>query len=108
MNKKLNWLIGALLLISLSSSATDVKAPNNKKLIHSFKREFVGAVDVNWASTAAYYEATFTLGERTMTAYFLQTGKLVAVRSNITTSQLPVNLQLKLRKNYSGYWISEL
>jgi len=33
---------------------------------------------------------------------------LMGLTRNISTAQLPVSLQANLKKNYSGYWISDL
>ena len=35
-------------------------------------------------------------------------GNLLAISRNITSSQLPISLMTELKKNYRGYWISDL
>ena len=43
-----------------------------------------------------------------MTAYFTPDGELMGVIRNILSTQLPLNLQTSLKKEYEGYWITEL
>jgi hypothetical protein len=43
-----------------------------------------------------------------MFAYYSEEGNLLAVTRNITSSQLPIGLMTEVKKNYGGYWISDL
>ncbi len=43
-----------------------------------------------------------------MTAYFTPDGELMGVIHNMLSTQLPINLQTSLKKEYDGYWITEL
>ena len=43
-----------------------------------------------------------------MFAYYTQTGDLMAVTRNITSTQLPINLLSSLKKNFGNYWITDL
>jgi hypothetical protein len=43
-----------------------------------------------------------------MFAYYSGNGELLAITRNIVSSQLPMNLQMTLKSNYSGFWITEL
>ena len=80
----------------------------NKQVIRSFNREFATAKEVDWQSAAEYSKAKFTLNGQVMTAYFSQSGNLIAVTRNLLADQLPITLFTDLKKNYSGYWITEL
>jgi len=80
----------------------------NERAAQSFKKEFAQAKDVSWQKSGDMLKATFTLNERVLFAYYNQSGDLMAITRNITSDQLPISLQTQLRKNYSGYWVSDL
>jgi hypothetical protein len=48
------------------------------------------------------------MDDMVMFAYYSGNGELLAITRNIVSSQLPLNLQMTLRNNYNGYWITEL
>ena len=80
----------------------------NIKVENAFKQEFTQAKDVNWQKTDNYYKAEFKLNNEVMTAYFAPDGELMGVIHNMLSTQLPINLQTSLKKDYDGYWITEL
>jgi hypothetical protein len=43
-----------------------------------------------------------------MFAYYTSNAELLAVTRNILSDQLPVSLLKSLKKNYAGYWITDL
>ena len=43
-----------------------------------------------------------------MFAYYTESGELVAVVRNVVSAQLPINLLANLKKNYDGFWITDL
>jgi hypothetical protein len=98
----------ALSLILGTASFANNDESNNEKAAQSFKKEFAQAKDVSWQKTGDMIRATFTLNERVLFAYYNQSGDLMAITRNITTDQLPIALQSLLRKNYAGYWVSDL
>lgn len=76
--------------------------------VESFKSSFKDASDVNWTSSENYFKANFTLNGQFISAYYDAQGKMLALTRNITSFQLPITLQANLKKNYDGYWISDL
>jgi hypothetical protein len=98
----------ALSLILGTASFANNDESINEKAEQSLKKEFAQAKDVSWQKTGDMLRATFTLNERVLFAYYNQSGDLMAITRNITTDQLPIALQTQLRKNYSGYWVSDL
>jgi hypothetical protein len=74
----------------------------------AFKQEFVQAKDVSWQKTNAYYKATFKLNGETVNAYYTEAGEMLGIIHNILSTQLPINLQTSLKKEYENYWITEL
>jgi hypothetical protein len=98
----------ALSLISLSSfkSADDSIAPD--AAIKSFKSAFKSATEVSWSITDDLYKANFSLNGQYVSAFYDAEGQMVALTKNLTSLELPIALQAKLKKNYEGYWISDL
>jgi hypothetical protein len=98
----------ALSLILGTASFANNEETINQKASESFKKEFAQAKDVSWQKAGEMVKATFTLNERVLFAYYSESGDLIAITRNITTDQLPISLQTSMRKNYSGYWVSDL
>lgn len=80
----------------------------NRKVQEAFDREFDGAKDVNWAKVSQLYRAGFVQNGQYLFAFYNVEGELVATTRNIISTQLPLNLQAKMNKDYTGYWISDL
>jgi len=106
--KKLMTAI-ALGLVLMANSAFAGKNENvNYKVENAFKQEFTQAKEVSWEKANNYYRAAFKMNDEIMTAYFTPDGELMGVIHNMLSTQLPVNLQVSLKKEYDGYWITEL
>ena len=78
------------------------------KVENAFHQEFSQAKDVTWEKTDAFYRAAFKMNNEVMTAYFSTDGQFMGVVRNILSTQLPINLQTSLKKDYESYWITEL
>lgn len=78
------------------------------KVENSFRQEFSQATDVTWGKTDGFYRAAFKMNNEVMTAYFTNDGQFMGVIRNLLSTQLPINLQTSLKKEYEGYWITEL
>jgi hypothetical protein len=89
---------------SFASDAPSVAA----SAISSFNSDFDRATDVQWQHSKSYEKASFLLDNRFMNAYYTPDGELIAVVRNIISEQLPLKLLLELKKNYAGFWISDL
>lgn len=96
------------LMVGLSTTFANIKEAVNEKVMNSFKKEFVGAQEVNWENGRTYAKATFKLNDQILFAYYSQEGQLLAVTRNLVSGQLPINLLADLKKTYNGYWISDL
>ncbi|MGZ5189530.1 MAG: hypothetical protein ACXWCZ_00850 [Flavisolibacter sp.] len=96
----------ALSLISLSSFASDVKV--NPAALKSFNSSFKSATEVTWTISKDYYKANFTLSGQFVSAYYSAEGKMIALTRNISSTQLPISLQANMKKNYDGFWITDL
>ncbi|MHA4843151.1 hypothetical protein ACX0G7_03250 [Flavitalea antarctica] len=99
------------LLLSLSISnifANTNEEVVNAKAANAFKKEFAQAQDVKWENTKQYVKATFKMNDQMMVAYYTNTGELLGITRNLTTSQLPINLLTDIKKNYKNAWITDL
>ncbi|MBC7848808.1 MAG: hypothetical protein H7Y31_03690 [Chitinophagaceae bacterium] len=106
--KKSILSVALMLMIGLSSTFANNAAGVNQKVINSFNKEFANAKDVKWESGKEYVKATFSFNGQIMFAYYSETGEMLAMTRNILSSQLPINLQSGLKKDYSNFWISDL
>lgn len=106
--KKRILTLALLLSLTLSSIFANTVEGVNQKVMNSFKSEFSDARDVKWETGKDFVKATFTMHEQVMFAYYSIDGEQIAVSRNIVSSQLPLNLLSDLKKNYTGFWISDL
>jgi hypothetical protein len=80
----------------------------NQATRQAFNRDFVNATNIGWEQRTDYVKVTFTLNDQVLFAYYNNSGDLKAVVRNIVSDQLPLNLMTSLKRDYSGYWISDL
>lgn len=80
----------------------------NQKVLDAFKTEFASAREVEWTVGSNYYKATFTYNEKRVFAYYDENGELLGLTRYVSLLDLPMALQNNLKKNYPGYWISDL
>ena len=95
------------LLFSLCSFANPVNDVNGE-IKASFKRSFQNAQMMGTETHKAFTKVTFKMDEVIMFAFYSNSGDLLAVTRNITSTQLPVKLMQDLKNNYGAYWITEL
>jgi len=100
----------AALLITLSSFANSAKPADgiSGEIKVSFSRNFKGAQLIGTEAREAFTRLTFKMNEVIMSAFYSNEGELLAVTRNIVSTQLPLNLMLGLKSDYSAYWITEL
>ncbi|MFT3931985.1 MAG: hypothetical protein QM726_00095 [Chitinophagaceae bacterium] len=99
-------VLGAVLLAN--SAFADKNENVNYKAETAFNQEFTQAKEVNWQKSGNFYKASFKMNEEVMTAYYNADGEFVGVIHNMLSTQLPINLQASIKKDYDGYWITEL
>ena len=96
----------AIAFTALSSFATEEKV--TPKVLNAFQNEFNTAKEVEWTVANTYYMATFTYNNKYVFAYYTADGNLIGLTHYISSAELPMSLQNKLKKEYSGFWISDL
>lgn len=106
--KKYIVTIFTLFIIMSSTKSIAQSSFLSKAVITSFATQFQKASDVSWKITDNFNKATFRLNYQYMDAFFSNDGTLIAMSHNILSSELPIQLQLGIMKNYPGTWISDL
>jgi hypothetical protein len=96
----------AILVSTISAFASDVNV--NEKVQNAFKSEFMNASEVVWSQGDTYYKATFNYNGVYLFAFYSDEGELLALSRYISPTALPFILQNNLKKNYEGYWVSDL
>jgi hypothetical protein len=74
----------------------------------SFKQDFKNAELISSEVSSHFTKLTFRMNDMILLAFYADNGKLLAIVHNIPSSQLPINLMRDLKKDYAGYWITEL
>jgi hypothetical protein len=105
--KKMMIALVMMFSITMSYAFTGEEAVS-KQVLAAFKTEYAAATEVAWTTGNSYYKVAFTMNEQRLFAYYNTQGEFMAVTRNISSFQLPLNLQSSLKKSYSTYWISDL
>ena len=105
---KKSILIAAFVVAGVSFSFAGKTDVINGTVTNSFKKDFSNAREVKWENGKIFVKATFKLDDQVTYAYYSKDGELIAITRNIVSTQLPINQQISLRKNYKDFWISDL
>jgi hypothetical protein len=107
--QKIILSIATVLMMSAGAFAAGSIGDNvNQQTIEAFKKDFTAAKNTMWEQKEGYSKATFSLNGEVLFAYYDNNGDLTAVVRNITSEQLPINLLTSMKKDYDGFWISDL
>lgn len=98
----------AALLLSTTFGFANTTNGENGEAKTSFRQDFKNAQLISTEENKNFTKLTFTTNGVLLSAYYSPNGKLVAVTRNIVSSQLPINLLISLKKDYSTYWITDL
>ena len=93
---------------AFGTMATKGEENVSKKVLDAFKTEFNTVKDVEWTAGSDFYKASFTYNDKHVFAYYNMDGDLLGLTRYISSVDLPLNLQIGLKKNGKGYWISDL
>ena len=106
--KKITLALAVILIAGLSSGYANKTVDVSKRAVAAFRADFHKAKDVNWKESAKFVQAQFNLDDQVMFAYYRPDGSFICLIRNILTTELPSYLRNDIKKNYSGYWVSEL
>jgi hypothetical protein len=104
MKKMIVTLAIALFTLSAFAGSRTV----NQKVLDAFKTEFTTASEVEWSTGADYFKATFNYNGKYVFAFYSEEGALLGLTRYISPVDLPLVLQNNLKKNYEGFWVSDL
>ncbi len=97
------------LAIAVSSLVAFAREENvSKKVLDAFKTEFATVKEVEWTIGSDFYKAAFKYNEKYVFAYYSLDGELLGLTRYISPIDLPLSLQIDLKKNSKGYWVSDL
>jgi hypothetical protein len=110
MKKTIITLAVSILGFAGSSFAATPKStgPVPANVESEFTQAFATAMDVRWEAGKDFFKATFEDWGRTLFAFYADNGDLMGVATNLSANTLPEQLKTPIRKNYSGYWITDL
>ena len=101
-------MITLAMLLALASGAFANGNKVNPQVLRAFKNKFTKATEVSWETTGSYSKAVFQFNGAWLTAYYNSSAQLLCVTRNISSIQLPLYLQNKLKNQYKDYWITDL
>ena len=107
--KKIILIMSVVIIAGFSQAFADKGKDVNEQAAASFTKDFVTAKNASWEQYRKYAKVTFNLNGRIMFAYYSnENGHLMAVARNILSDQLPITLMASVKRDYNGYWISDL
>ncbi|MDR3713122.1 MAG: hypothetical protein P4L51_09935 [Puia sp.] len=74
----------------------------------SFRQDFKNVELIRSEVGAHFTTLTFRTNDMILMAFYTEKGELIATTHNILSTQLPIKLLMDLKKDYKGYWITEL
>ena len=96
----------AVALSTLCSFAGDVTV--SSRVLDAFKTDFASAKEITWTVNNDYYKASFVFNDQHVAAFYNTDGELIGMTRYISSLDLPLSLQTKLKNGYKNYWISDL
>jgi len=94
--------------VNLPATGTAGEEEVNARVLNAFNSEFKAAKDIKWTVAQNYFLASFVYNDQHISAYYSTEGELMGMTRYISPANLPLALQSDLKKNYSGYWVSDL
>jgi len=107
-SKKLVITMALLLTVGISFSFAAPTDELRAIVKASFQRDFKGAMVISVENHPTFTKLVFDMDSQIFYAYYSDLGELMAVTRNLPPSQLPMPLLIKLKKDYTNYWISDL
>jgi hypothetical protein len=105
--KKMMVVLAMMLTVS-SITAFAGDGDVSTKVLNAFQQDFSDAADVKWTEGDDYYKASFLFKNQYVSAYYSPEGELYGITRYISSLDLPLNLLLSLKKDYSKFWITDL
>jgi hypothetical protein len=107
-SKKIGIAAALFLTIGISSSFAAPKDGLNREVKASFQKDFKNAQLMDFQVNPKFTKITFKMDDMILFAFYAGNGDLIAVTRNIKSTQLPIQLQVKLKEDFGNCWITEL
>jgi len=107
-SKKIVLAAALLLTVGISSSFANTTEDGNDAATASFHKDFKKVEVVEKHIGKNFTKFTFKMNDVIMSAFYNENGQLLAITRNIQSNQLPLQLLMQIKKDYSNYWISDL
>lgn len=105
-------LIMALAFIAVTIGNAAIAGSGGKDIDEhikkAFEKEYAGAAGVTWYVYDNYIKVDFSFSGMQLAGFYSKDGRMLGVARNIYFSSLPLMLQIDEKKNYKGYWITEI
>jgi len=99
----------AMLLVSSSTFATTTPNDDSNEMVKvAFHKDFKKAELITTEARTNFTKVTFKMNDVIMYAFYSDNGNLLAVTRNIQSTQLPIQLLIDVKRNYSNFWITDL
>ena len=100
-------LTTALLLTIGVTTGFAANNPDNGGATAAFRKDFKQAEFLSSDVSKDYTKITFKMNGAILFAFYNDNGTLLAVTHNITSTQLPINLLMQIKRNYADCWITD-
>jgi len=101
-------IIIAVIMTLVITSAFAANEEISPAVETAFKAKFPGAASVEWTKESSYYKARFTNNGAVMFAFYSEKADLLGLMKYVRSTQLPLDLQSKLKPYFGHYWITDL
>jgi hypothetical protein len=105
---KIAFIVAMFMIVGIGSSFAAPTRDSNDLIVASFHKDFKRAELMGMELKKDYTKVTFKLNSLVLYAFYSANGELIAVVRNIVSTQLPIQLLMDLKQNYSSYWITDL
>jgi hypothetical protein len=105
---KIALTVAFVLTIVSTSFANTTNDDHNTAVTASFHKDFKKAELLTTEPGKNFTKLTFKMNDMVLSAFYGEDGQLLAVTRNIRSNQLPIQLLLQIKKDYTAYWISDL
>lgn len=106
--KKIALAAAMILTVGISSSFATPKDGGNDAATTSFHKDFKKVEVIETHIGKDFTKFTFKMNDVVMSAFYNESGQLLAITRNIQSSQLPLQLLMQIKQDYANYWISDL
>jgi len=103
--KKLTAILAFLLFVGGASFAGTAPEPlgPTEEVQSAFKKNFVGASNVNWKQTDDFYFANFQIDKKEFFAAYNSKGELLGMSRTVELADLPLALSMSIKEQYKDY-----